>query len=91
MKYPPPWKAVCIKGVWDVTNDAGDPSEEYSILEDLCEYDAKLLAEAPALLSALETSIRWLRRLEKEHPGCLNEDAIDKHLMKVIDRIKKRI
>lgn len=30
---------------------------------------------------ALETAVQWLRRLEKEHPGCLNDDAIDKHLM----------
>lgn len=32
------------------------------------------------ILSSLETAIRWLRRLEKEYPGCLNDSAIDKHL-----------
>lgn len=28
----------------------------------------------------LTTAIRWLRRIEVEHPGSINEDAIDKHL-----------
>ena len=28
----------------------------------------------------LATAIRWLRRLEKQYPGCINADAIEKHL-----------
>ena len=29
----------------------------------------------------LATAVRWLRRLEREHPGCLNPGAIEKHLV----------
>ncbi len=41
------------------------------------------------LLAALETAVRWLRRLEVEYPGCLNEDAIGKHLTPVLVRAKE--
>ena len=37
---------------------------------------------AKELFEGLETAIRWLRRLEREYPGCLNDDAIDKHLQR---------
>lgn len=32
------------------------------------------------LMEKLERAIKWLRRLEKDYPGCLNDDAIEKHL-----------
>lgn len=40
------------------------------------------------LVAALETAVRWLKRLEQEHPGCLNDDAIDKHLMPALEKVK---
>lgn len=52
MKYPLPWKAVEIPGLqpgkslWDVTNDAGDPREEYSVTESMDERTARFIAEA---------------------------------------------
>lgn len=42
--------------------------------------EAESVKKAFEAQEKLKTAIRWLRRLEKEFPGCLNEDAIDKHL-----------
>jgi hypothetical protein len=41
----------------------------------------RLVEENNGLKERLDTAVRWLRRLEQEHPGCLNPDAIDKHLL----------
>lgn len=35
---------------------------------------------AKNLKNSLGIAVRWLRRLEKEYPGCLNEGAIDRHI-----------
>lgn len=40
----------------------------------------------PELVESLERAVRWLRRLEGEYPGCLNPDAIEKHLMPAITK-----
>lgn len=50
--------------------------------------DARLIVAAPDLAEGLEMAIRWLRRLEQEHPGCLNGDAISKHLQSRLGRAK---
>lgn len=43
---PLPWKAVLIGERWDVTNDAGDPREEYSVLEYATQKEAEFIARA---------------------------------------------
>lgn len=40
----------------------------------------KCKAQRDAVQTRLDNAIRWLRRLEGEYPGCLNQDAIEKHL-----------
>jgi hypothetical protein len=50
------------------------------VIENL-EGDRRLLIEM------VETAIRWLRRLEREYPGCLNADAIEKHLERPLREI----
>ena len=49
----------------------------YAERDVLREQNAKLVA-------ALALAIQWLRRLEQTHPGCLNDDAIAKHLLPVL-------
>lgn len=90
---PPPWKAVgwpvgepdrpgCYGMHWSVTNDAGDPRDEYDVFEAPDEGLAKWVAEmptlAPALAShtlALVAEVKQLReqlecvRLKKPHPS----------------------
>ena len=48
----------------------------------------KLDVKVAELLEALERATQWLRRLEKEYPKCLNDDAIEKHLEPVISKAK---
>lgn len=40
----------------------------------------KALNEKASLFDRLNKAIHWLRRLEEEYPGCINKDAIAKHL-----------
>jgi len=40
----------------------------------------EMVEENKSLKERLGTAIAWLRRLEREYPGCLNEGAIDHHL-----------
>lgn len=40
----------------------------------------KSRAEVLDLQERLATAVRWLRRLEAEYPGCLNEGAIERHI-----------
>ena len=49
---------------------------------------AKAMNSHSELINALETAIRWLRRLEDGYPGCLNDDAIAKHLQPALDKAK---
>lgn len=53
------WKAVKIGNSWDVTNDAGDPSKEYSVLECVTEESAKLFAAAPETATELAALRAW--------------------------------
>ncbi len=39
------------------------------------------------VVEALERAIMWLRRLEFEYPGCLNNDAIEKRLEPALAKI----
>ncbi len=41
---------------------------------------AELRAERDRLRETLQRAIKWLRRIEAEYPGCLNDDAISRHL-----------
>ena len=50
----------------------------------------ELIQQRDELYRTLQRSIAWLRRLEIEHPGCLNSDAIDKHLMPAIALVEKQ-
>jgi hypothetical protein len=43
---PLPWKVVRIGDVWDVTNDAGDPRDEYSVFEYATEGEARFVVRA---------------------------------------------
>ncbi len=43
---PLPWKAVKFGSEWDVTNDAGDPREEYSVLNYATEGEARFIVRA---------------------------------------------
>lgn len=43
---PLPWKAVQIGDVWDATNDAGDPVEEYSVLDYTTEGESQFIVRA---------------------------------------------
>lgn len=54
---------------------------------DLIRENAALSEGIDTLTSKLETAIRWLRRLEKQYPGCLNPDAIDAHLEGAENRV----
>jgi hypothetical protein len=56
--HEPPWKAVHWPGehggLWTVSNDAGDPRDEYDVFESPTEGEARLAAAAPDLLAACE-------------------------------------
>jgi hypothetical protein len=43
-----------------------------------------LMAQRAELLETLKRAEQWLRRLEQEHPGCLNPGAIDRHITPAI-------
>ncbi len=66
----PPWKAVYFQNSdqWDVSNDAGDPSCEFSVLEDMIEPHARLIAAAPDLLEACRAMYNHLAPLSTNQP-----------------------
>jgi hypothetical protein len=41
------------------------------------------------LVETLDRAVRWLRRIQREYPGSVNDDAIDKHLIPVLNRTMK--
>lgn len=66
---PGPWRARRFDHADGVTNDVDAPGigcapdcgddERYSILEDLKEADARLIAAAPAMLELLRATLAW--------------------------------
>lgn len=88
----PKLKAVCINGRWDVTNEAGDEREEYSVLEVLPKAYAKLFAAAPEILK------KALKALEYQQVAalvCQDLDILEEVLARdpnmTADAIRKQV
>jgi hypothetical protein len=81
-QHDPPWKARHFNadsphgGIWYVSTDRADPSEEYDVFEDLTEGHARLASAAPEMLAEL----RRLERSAGEHKlACASCDGVLRH------------
>lgn len=81
---PGPWHAEYFPTIgWDVTHGpSDDPSERFSVIDDLSEANAKLITAAPEMLDLI-TRFRHWDMLDGTADGPYWKSEIDKVLKKI--------